>query len=47
MPWKGNDPECPLTIKISGTANSSKSLKLPFELAKTIKDWYYLNGGKI
>lgn len=44
---KEHDGVYPLSIKIYGSKYSSKSFTLPFELAKIIKDWYYLNGDKI
>ena len=44
---KGHNVNYPLTIKISGTENSTNSMPLPNELALIIKDWYFLNGDKI
>lgn len=44
---KDHNPDFNLTIKIYGSANSSKHFTLPLELAQYIKNWYYLNGDKV
>ena len=44
---KNHDVNYNLTLKVYGTEGQSNNLKMPFELALLIKDWYYLNVDKI
>lgn len=43
----GHDNSYPLTLQVWGTHTKSNHVTMPSELFLKIKDWYYLNGGKI